>query len=105
MCVQVLLVIVPSVVILLPLVLHGILLLNVFLGIGVAVLAGTVVVLMRTRRRWVRWAGWAVQAALVANALAGLIGAPSIGAFAGLALAVAVVALLLTPSSVRWFDA
>ncbi|MET8865497.1 hypothetical protein ABZW11_21375 [Nonomuraea sp. NPDC004580] len=105
MCVQVLMEVVLSALVLLPLALNGFLVLNFVLGVAVAVLAGAMVVLMRTRRRWVQWVGLAIEGLLAANALVGLMGTGSVGAVAGLALAVGVIALLLTPSSNGWFTA
>ncbi|MGN9789233.1 hypothetical protein ACTMTF_48135 [Nonomuraea sp. ZG12] len=103
MCVQLLVTMLLNVVLFLPLAINGILLPNFFYGIGASALIGLLIIVMRTRRRWVRWAGGAVELALVANAIVGLSGGLSVGAFAGLALAVAVIALLLTSSSTAWF--
>ncbi|MFI6503789.1 hypothetical protein [Nonomuraea typhae] len=105
MSIQLLMTILVNVLLFLPLAITGILLPNLFFGIGMSVLVGLLIVKMRTRSRWVRWASGVIQIVLVATSIAGLVGGPSAGAFAGLALAAAVFALLLTPSCAAWFDA
>ncbi|MEU7744112.1 hypothetical protein [Nonomuraea sp. NPDC049158] len=104
-CVQFLMTLLLNVMLFLPLAINGILLLNFFFGVGASVLLGLMILKMRTRAPWVRWAGVVIQVALAANAIVGLIGGPNGGAFAGLALAGTVIVLLLTPSSAAWFKA
>ncbi|MFG1690310.1 hypothetical protein ACGFNP_59890 [Nonomuraea sp. NPDC049269] len=86
------------------------LLLTLLYGIAGAVVVVLVVVKMKSRRKWVRWTGIGIQGANVISYVAGAFtgsnaGAPNVGEFLGLGLSVAVIALLLVPSSAAWFDA
>ncbi|MET7458865.1 hypothetical protein [Nonomuraea sp. NPDC005501] len=104
-CIQLVITVLLNVILFLTLAVHGILLVVFFFELGASVLIGLVVIKMRSRARWVRWLGGVIEIALVANAVVGLSGGPNAGALAGLALAVAAIALLLTPSSAAWFNA
>lgn len=86
-------------------------LLSLLYGIASAAVIVLVVVKMKSRRKWVRWTGIGIQGvnviSFVVGAFTGANGfvAPNVGELLGLGLSVAVIALLLTPSSTAWFDA
>ncbi|MBT2234657.1 hypothetical protein [Nonomuraea sp. NEAU-A123] len=81
-------------------------LLPLLYGIASAVVIVLVVVKMSSRRKWVRWTGIGIQGVNVISFVVGAFtGAPGVGELLGLGLSVAVIALLLVPSSTAWFDA
>ncbi|WP_188195581.1 hypothetical protein [Nonomuraea sp. SYSU D8015] len=107
MCLQLVMTLLITVILLLGVaqaVISGILLLLVLYAVAACVVIGLVVVKMGTRRTWVRWAAVAVQGVLAAGQMIGLLSDPGLGKMTGLALAVAAIACLLSPSSDAWFN-
>jgi hypothetical protein len=116
MCVQMVLTLVMTVILALLFVELGWnanLLRTLLYGIVSTAVIVLMVVKMRSRRKWVRWTGIGIQGVNVISFMVGaFIGSssgasavPNAGGLLGLGLSVAVIALLLTPSSTAWFDA
>ncbi|MER6575804.1 hypothetical protein [Nonomuraea sp. NPDC001023] len=108
LCIQLLLMAWPFVIMLVGLMqqehaIAGSLLIPVVFTVVVAVAFGLVIAKMRSRQPWVRWTALAGEVVLGGAQVWSVTTSPSVAGLASLALVVAVIWCLLSPTSTGWF--